>query len=108
MGARNVRLFGDYFPIRFDYLDTMQGGELSLQVHPPQEYAESQFNEHMTRQESYYIMRNAPGAKVYLGLKEGISGERSLRQWKTPSFGKSRLSSPTTLTSTTRKQGIST
>ncbi|MGG4344779.1 class I mannose-6-phosphate isomerase [Paenibacillus lautus] len=78
MGARNVRLFGDYFPIRFDYLDTMQGGELSLQVHPLQEYAESRFNEHMTQQESYYIMRNAPGAKVYLGLKEGISGERLL------------------------------
>ncbi|MBU5349849.1 class I mannose-6-phosphate isomerase [Paenibacillus lautus] len=78
MGRRNVRLFGDYFPIRFDYLDTMQGGELSLQVHPLQEYAESQFNEHMTQQESYYIMRNAPEAKVYLGLKEGISGERLL------------------------------
>ncbi|MGV2787822.1 mannose-6-phosphate isomerase, partial [Clostridium perfringens] len=26
----------------------------------------------------YYIMRNAPGAKEYLGLKEGISGERLL------------------------------
>ena len=75
---RNFELFGDYFPIRFDYLDTMQGGELSLQVHPLQEYAEAQFNEHMTQQESYYIMRNAPGAKVYLGLKEGVTGGRLL------------------------------
>lgn len=78
MGTRNFELFGDYFPIRFDYLDTMQGGELSLQVHPLQEYAEAQFNEHMTQQESYYIMRNVPGAKVYLGLKEGITGGRLL------------------------------
>ena len=88
MGARNVRLFGDYFPIRFDYLDTMQGGELSLQVHPLQEYAESQFNEHMTQQESYYIMRNAPGAKVYLGLKEGISGERRCGSGRRPASGR--------------------
>ncbi|KZS47892.1 mannose-6-phosphate isomerase [Paenibacillus glucanolyticus] len=78
LGQRNVELFGDYFPIRFDYLDTMQGGQLSLQVHPLQEYAESQFNEHMTQQESYYIMRNTPGAKVYLGLKEGITGGQLL------------------------------
>ncbi|SEM36730.1 Mannose-6-phosphate isomerase, class I [Paenibacillus sp. cl141a] len=78
MGTRNFELFGDYFPIRFDYLDTMQGGELSLQVHPLQEYVEAQFNEHMTQQESYYIMRNVPGAKVYLGLKEGITGGRLL------------------------------
>lgn len=78
LGQRNVELFGNYFPIRFDYLDTMQGGELSLQVHPRQDYVESQFNEHMTQQESYYIMRNTPGSKVYLGLKEGVTGKQLL------------------------------
>ena len=78
MGKRNVELFGDYFPIRFDYLDTMEGGDLSLQVHPKQAYVESHFNEHMTQQESYYIMKNTPGAKVYLGLKEGVTGAELL------------------------------
>lgn len=78
MGQRNVELFGNYFPIRFDYLDTMQGGELSLQVHPKQAYIETHFNEHMTQQESYYIMENTPGAKVYLGLKEGVTGAKLL------------------------------
>lgn len=78
MGQRNVELFGDYFPIRFDYLDTIGGSKLSLQVHPRQEYVESRFNEHMTQQESYYIMKHEPDAKVYLGLKEGVTGEQLL------------------------------
>jgi mannose-6-phosphate isomerase class I len=65
--------FGDEFPIRFDYLDTIDGGHLSLQVHPLTEYIQEKFGMHYTQDESYYMMEAKPGAIVYLGLKEGIN-----------------------------------
>ncbi len=64
--------FGKEFPIRFDFLDTMQGGNLSLQVHPTTHYAYNHFGIHYTQDESYYIMDAKEGAVVYLGLKNNI------------------------------------
>ena len=63
--------FGPEFPIRFDFLDTMGGGNLSFQVHPLTEFAREQFGLPYTQDESYYMLDAEPGAVVYLGCKDG-------------------------------------
>ncbi|WP_022899028.1 class I mannose-6-phosphate isomerase [Humibacter albus] len=72
LGEKTFARFGAEFPIRFDFLDTMGGGNLSLQVHPLTDYIQSTFGMHYTQDESYYILDAAEDAEVYLGLKTDV------------------------------------
>jgi mannose-6-phosphate isomerase class I len=78
LGDSVYQRFGAEFPIRFDLLDTMGGGNLSFQVHPLTDYIQRNFGMAYTQDESYYLLDAGPNAEVYLGLKEGVSPEEML------------------------------
>ena len=82
LGKSIYTRFGAEFPIRFDLLDTVGGGNLSLQVHPLTEYIRDFFGMPYTQDESYYILDAEPDAVVYLGLKAGIDCSGMIRDLK--------------------------
>jgi len=88
LGMKNYCRFGAEFPIRFDFLDTINGQNLSLQVHPLTEYIKSHFGMTYTQDESYYILDSLPDGGVYLGLKENIDPKEIINDLKKAQMGK--------------------
>lgn len=87
LGEKVHARFGAEFPIRFDFLDTIGGQNLSFQVHPVTEYIQQQFGMHYTQDESYYILEAEPHAVVYLGTKTGTEPQAMLDDLKAAARG---------------------
>ena len=79
--------FGTEFPIRFDFLDTMDGGNLSFQVHPLTEYIQEKFGMAYTQDESYYLLDAKGDGCVYLGVKEGVDRESMIHDLRVAETG---------------------
>lgn len=69
LGESVARRFKGTFPIRFDYLDTVGGGDLSVHCHPREDYMREVFGFPYAQDESYYAMVTSPGSRIHLGLR---------------------------------------
>lgn len=87
LGEHILSRFGAEFPIRFDFLDTMDGGNLSLQVHPRTEYIRHHFGMNYTQDESYYMLDAGEDGSVYLGLKTNADRDAMIRELRSAQNG---------------------
>jgi mannose-6-phosphate isomerase class I len=91
LGQKTFSRFGAEFPIRFDFLDTMDGQNLSLQVHPTTEYIINKFGMTYTQDESYYILDAKEDGAVFLGFKEEIDTEEFITELKIAATGAAKF-----------------
>src|SRR3954452_18356508 len=61
------------FPILIKFLDARE--DLSVQVHPPQDYADTHAGAHL-KSEAWYVFQNEPGSRLLKGLRPGVTREQ--------------------------------
>ncbi len=62
---------GKSFPLLLKYLDCNR--VLSVQVHPDDAYAQKMATPDLGKTEAWYVIQAEPGAKIYAGLKRGVT-----------------------------------
>lgn len=80
LGASIKEKFGDNFPLLIKLIDANK--DLSVQVHPNDEYAILHENGENGKNEIWYIVSCKPGAKIVYGLKEHVTKEEFLSSIK--------------------------
>jgi len=71
LGKQAYTEFEGYFPIRFNYDDSWHSdGNMSIQVHPDEDFVIENYNEFGRQDEAYYIVATGHNAKTYVGFDE--------------------------------------
>lgn len=63
------------FPLRMNFLDTIDGGYLPLQCHPSLAYIRTNFGEKFTQDQTFYIIQTKGNSFLYLGFRENLQSE---------------------------------
>lgn len=83
LGKKSIEKFGRYFPVRFNYDDTIHSnGSMSIQCHPDEAFIKENFDELGRQDESYYVVESAMGAKTYLGFNEDADSQEFIEKVK--------------------------
>lgn len=90
--------FGTSFPIRFDYLDTVDGGDLSVHCHPQAGFMREIFGWPYTQHDSYYVMVAGNGGNIFLGLRD----DADIDAFHAEAARASRRASPSTSAGTSK------
>jgi mannose-6-phosphate isomerase class I len=69
LGTEVTPIFGESFPVRFNYLDTVRGDHLSVHCHPQASYMRQKFGWPYTQHESYYVIEGGERGHIFLGLR---------------------------------------
>jgi mannose-6-phosphate isomerase class I len=69
LGKEVSRRIGDDIPLRINITDTMQGDDLSCQVHPTQGFAEKEFGKKFDEYEIYYVLKSKRNSRIHLGFR---------------------------------------
>lgn len=71
----DVSLVGPHgqFPILIKFLDARE--DLSVQVHPPKEYADTHPGSYL-KSEAWYVFQHEPGSRILKGLRSGATREQ--------------------------------
>jgi hypothetical protein len=80
LGDAVTREFGNSLPIRFNYLDTVDGGNLSIHCHPQPKEMRETFGWLYPQHESYYVVEGDEKNRVFLGLHDDVDVEAFSRE----------------------------
>ncbi|MEQ8551819.1 MAG: hypothetical protein RIC06_03940 [Cyclobacteriaceae bacterium] len=75
LGKNVFRKYGLDFPIRYNFIDTLDFEDLNLYTFPGIDRVRDLIDGYYQHSECYYAMESGPQSRVSLGLKQGISPE---------------------------------